>query len=219
MDEREVQKQIEEAKASNCAMHQEVWTDFTTQLNKLTSTQTYHDKEIEALRDNVKELQKLTLAIQEQNFKIDRVLDSLNDRRSEIDALFSKARIYESKFSECPLHKERIENRFVVLDEDLQRSKEECKKEREKFQETIEQEIEDKIYAVASGQTLFRWILSLFLLITVSVVGYNIDQTMKATKEMQRLNVQIEKQIQRSEYMSHEVTKNTNDIAEYIHKR
>ena len=212
MDEQSILEKIEEVKASGCNVHNDMWATFTNQLNQLTLEQKNTDKELSILRENIKELQTLSLRLQEKNFKIDRVLDSLNDRKIESDALFKKYRSIEEKLAECPLHKQIIDTRFKELESEVKRSKDNCKEFNEDLHTNIEEVIKDKIATVNSGQTLFRWLLSLFLLISLSITGYNIDRTIKLQESTQKLLIRIEKMEQRQNYMNDAVTQNTDNI-------
>jgi len=208
----QILEKLEELAGSSCSVHNEVWEQFTGQLNQMTLQQAVHTAELTELKETSRETRELNLRIQEQNFKLDKALDSLDTRKKENEAIFKKLRGHEDRFNthdqRCPLEKQKIESSIVNIASDVKRAQITCKEERETLKEGIERSVDDKIEGTKNGQMLFRWLLFLFVLISISITAYNIDKTVELSDVMNKINISCEKLDQRQDFMNDIITHN-----------
>lgn len=220
MTDETILEKLEELAGSNCSMHNDVWTGFTLQLNKLLLEQNTHRAELNELKETTKGLRELTLTISEQNFRIDKLLDSMKEHKKDNDVLFKKFRAHDDKFNDldrkCPLEKQKLESTLSSIETKVGCVEDDCKEERNKIKKGIEKSVDEKIETVKSGQSLFRWILSIFILISITISGYNIDQTIKLDNSIRNIHVDCEKLKQRHEFMLSTITDNKNQIDSII---
>lgn len=175
-------KKLEELAGSNCSMHSEVWSNFTMDLHSLKLEQQKHTEELFELRETTKEIRTLATTIQKQNFLVEGLIKSLSELKKDNDGLFSKIRKQEDRLNKCPIEKEKLSSEISNI-------KTTCDARRDEIHNVVE----EKVNASNAGQTLFRWLLSIFLLVSMSITAYNIDKTVAVADSVHNLNIQCEK--------------------------